>query len=100
MALTMPTNALMIGFELLGTITRLMQEADGAFSGHGTGAKKKAFVMAAAREAIKTQDLISVDLMTPAQEAGVLDSFDKGVEFVFSAYEASKLFQTPEPPTV
>lgn len=93
MSFSFPTNAMTIGFQLLGAITNLMGKADAAFSGQpGSGLKKKEWVMEAAREAIETQDLISVDLMTPAQEAAVLVTVDKGVEFIFSAVETAKLF--------
>lgn len=96
MGFTFPPNAMTIGFQLLGAITDLMSKANEAFSGQpGSGLKKKAWVMEVAREAMKTQDLISVDPMTPAQEAAVLESVDKGVEFIFSSVETAKLFQTP-----
>ena len=101
MSFKMPDNAMTIGFQILGAVTLLMQDADAAFDGKpGSGDKKKAWLMKAAAEAIKTQDLIKADLMTTAQEAAVLDSVDKGVEFIFSAVETAKLFKTPATPLV
>ena len=96
MALHFPPNIMPIAFQLLGVVSDLMQKADAAFSGKpGSGAKKKEWVMEAAADLVKTGDLIKVDLMTSEQEASVLVTVDKLVEFVFSAVDTAKLFHAP-----
>ena len=100
MAFNLGGNTMMIGMQILGVAMQAMTEAEapnGPFSGHGTGEQKKAFVMKRARDIMKTQDMINADLMTTVQEDATLVTFDKGVEFVFSAWETSKLFQAAPP---
>lgn len=98
MGFNLKGNVLMIGMQVMGAAMQAMTEAEG-ISGRGTGGQKKDFVMKRARDIMKIQDMVDAELMTPAQEEAILKTFDKGVEFVFSSYETSKLFQTP-PPTV
>lgn len=93
-AFNFPPNLMPIAFQLLGLVSQQMQAADVAFSGQpGSGLKKKEWVMTSVKGLIQTQNLISPDLMTPAQEDATTDTVDKLIEFIFAAVNLAKMFR-------
>lgn len=94
MALKIPANMMSIVFQLLAIVPPLISQAEIAFSGQpGSGAKKKEFVMASAKAMLETQDMLNKDLMTPVQEAAVLDTISEVTDAIVSAVRTAKLFQ-------
>jgi len=97
MGFTLPPNLFPLGLKMMADVSELMGQAEAAFSGQpGSGEKKKAFVMDAAKKMIEDENLINADLTTPEQEAAALDTVDKGVEFIFAAANLAKMFTTPK----
>ena len=76
---------------------RVGAQAAVAFGGGpGSGEKKKEFVISAIKESVEFQNMVKADLMTPEQEAKLVEAADYGVEFIFSSIELAKLFQAPK----
>ena len=100
MAFTISPYILSLFGFLMTALPPLVAQAEQAFDGKpGNGQRKKAIVTEAIKDMMAAQNIIKPDLLTDAQEAGVLETVDKTIDAVVSGFDTAKLFQST-PPTV
>jgi hypothetical protein len=95
MALNLPSFLMPLIFQLLAVVPGLIQQAEGAFAGHGTGDLKKQFVLDSAMALLASMGTVKPGMVTPQQSKAIMATVSEIIDAIVSALNTAKLFETP-----
>ena len=96
MGFTIPPYILSLFGFLMTALPPLVAQAEQAFDGKpDSGQRKKAMVTEGIKDLMAAQNIIKPELLTDAQEAGILETIDKTIDAVVSGFDTAKLFEAP-----